>query len=100
MKTSKISPSSIVKRAVDLPFSRLDEEMLALDEKRGYFYTMNESAGRIWDLIRDPVPISSLCIQLCKEFEVDEKTCLEDLIQLLQSLRNTGLVEVRNGPRV
>lgn len=97
MKPGKIHSDSIVNRVVDLPFTRLDEEMLAIDEKAGYYYSLNESAARVWELISSPVPVNALCVRLCEEYEVDEKTCRGDLLQLLQSLLDVGLLEVKDG---
>jgi hypothetical protein len=97
MKPGKINPETIVNRAIDLPFTRLDEEMLAIDEKAGYFYSLNESAARVWELIKNPIPVSVICVRLCEEYAVDEKTCRGDLLQLLQSLKDAGLLEVKDG---
>jgi hypothetical protein len=98
MKQGKIHPGSIVNRTADLPFSRIDEELLAIDEKAGYFYSLNESAARVWELVKNPVPVESICVRLCEEYAVDEITCREDLFQLLQSLQDAGLLEVKDGP--
>jgi|ERR1039457_5042903 hypothetical protein len=98
MKSAKIKPDTIVSRAVDLPFTRLDEEMLAIDEKAGYFYSLNESAARVWELLDKPIPVSAVCNRLCEEYAVDEKSCLKDLLPLLQSLHDVGLLKVKDGP--
>jgi hypothetical protein len=98
MKSSKIHPVSIVNRAVDLPFTKLDKEMLAIDEKAGYFYSLNDSAIRVWELIGNPITVSAICARLCEEFTVDENTCREDLLHLLQSFQDAGLLEVKDGP--
>ena len=90
---AKIDPNSIVKRAKDVPFSRLDDEMLAIDSQAGYCYSLNKTAGRIWELIAAPVSVKDLCAALQKEFDVDEETCRNEVVSLLRELAGTGLVE-------
>src|ERR1035441_8879304 len=97
MKSEKIGPDTIINRAIDLPFTRLDEEMLAIDEKAGYFYSLNESAARVWELLDQPIPVSIVCDRLCEVYAVDEKVCLDDLLPLLQSLHDAGLLKVKDG---
>jgi hypothetical protein len=88
---------SIVKRTKDILFSRLDEELLAIDSQAGYCYSLNDTAGRVWDLIVTPLSIDAICTQLRQEFNVDEATCLREVTALLKRLCEAGLVETNNG---
>ena len=96
MSSAKLHVSSLVSRTVDLAFNKLDDEMLALDAQAGYCYAMNDSAGRIWELIQNPITVGDLCTQLGQYYSVDEKTCLPDVLDVLQSLREAGLLQVNN----
>ena len=91
--TTKINAASVVKRCKDVPFSQLDDELLAVDAQAGYCYSLNETAGRVWELIATPMPVSVLCTQLRREFAVDEATCLRETLALLQALYVAGLVQ-------
>ena len=91
---TKINAASIVKRGKDVPFSQLDDELLAIDAQAGYCYSLNETAGRVWELIVTPMPVSAVCVQLRREFAVDEATCLRETLSLLQALCAAGLVQV------
>lgn len=93
MKSSEIHPDSIVSRAADMLFSRVDDELLTIDEQAGYFYAMNESAGRVWELIEEPTSVNAVCAQLCREFTVDEAICLWAVLQVLHGLHEAGLVQ-------
>ena len=92
--TTKINAASIVKRGKDVPFSQLDDELLAIDAQAGYCYSLNETAGRVWELIAAPMPVSAVCAQLRQEFAVDEATCLRETLALLQALCDAELAQV------
>ncbi len=85
-------PGSIIGRAKDIPFNQLDDEMLAIDASVGLCYSLNETAGRVWDLIATPISLDAICTQLLREYAVDEQTCRQEVIALLTSLHNAGLV--------
>jgi hypothetical protein len=91
---AKIDSASVIQRAKDLPFSQLDDELLAIDAQAGYCYSLNEPAGRVWELIATPTMISAVCTRLRQEFAVDEATCERDVITLIEGLYDAGLVQV------
>ena len=92
--TTKIHSTTIVQRGKDIPFSQLDDEMLAIDAQAGFCYSLNESAGRVWDLIATPMSLEAICAQLQREYAVDEQTCRREVTTLLQGLCDAGLVQV------
>ena len=96
MTSTKIHAGSIVRRTADMPFSNVDDELLAIDEQAGYLYSLNEPAGRLWELIGEPTAVSAVCARLRQEFAVDQETCLREALQLLQGLHEAGLVQVED----
>jgi len=92
--TSKIIATTIIRRGKDISFSDLDDELLAIDAQAGYCYSLNETAGRVWALIATPTPVVAVCEQLCREFAVDQATCLRQMIFLVQGLYDAGLVQM------
>jgi hypothetical protein len=94
MKTdSRIESTTTIQRGKDIPFSQLDDELLAIDSQAGYCYSLNETAGRVWDLIAAPTPVSEVCAQLRQEYVVDEETCQREVVAVLQGLCEAGLVQ-------
>lgn len=91
---TKIELTTIIRRGKDIPFSQLDDELLALDAQAGYCYSLNETAGRVWDLIAAPTSLEAICAQLRREYAVDELTCRRQVTALLQGLCDAGLVQV------
>lgn len=94
MKPQEITIDSIVCRKSDVVFSKLDDELLAIDSQAGYCYSLNETAGRIWDLISVPVAVVDLCSHLRAEFTVDEQVCRNEILLLLKGLLESGLIQV------
>jgi hypothetical protein len=94
MLPSKIHSGSLVSSASSIPFSRLHDDLLAIDQQAGYCYAMNPSAARIWELIPSPTRVSAVCATLCSEFGVNEEQCREDVVNFLAALADAGLVRV------
>ena len=92
----KLEENTILQRGKDIPFSQLDDELLAVDAQAGYCYVLNETAGRVWDLIAAPMSLEAICAQLQKEYHIDEQTCRREVTTLLQGLFDAGLVKVAN----
>jgi hypothetical protein len=90
----KISDLSRVCSIGNLPFTRLHEDLMAIDQAAGYCYSLNSSAARIWELIPAPTRVSSLCAILCSEFSVSEEQCRADVLGFLTALADAGLVRV------
>jgi hypothetical protein len=91
---SGINEHSLISSNTEIAFSRLDDDLLAMDERAGFCYSLNVSAARIWDLIRTPTSVEAVCSALCKEFQVDAATCMRDVSELLNELLAAGLIKV------
>ena len=75
---------------------RLISEMIVskksnLDESK---LKMNGVANSIWKAIENPIQIKSIIELLCKEYDIDEKTCEETTITFLSRLNHAGLINV------
>ena len=92
--TRNINESTVVQASRDIVFSSLDEDMLAMDERAGFCYSLNSSGARIWHLMQSPTSVGAMCSVLCREFEVDQQTCFEDVSEILKSMLDAGLVRL------
>lgn len=97
MKSTRITQNSLVCRTKDVLFSNLDDELLAIDSQAGFCYSMNATAGRVWDQITTPISVSAICSQLLTEFEVDEELCQQEVLTLLHKLQESDLIQVQDG---
>jgi hypothetical protein len=92
--TTHIHSGSLIRRAKEALFSRLDDELLAIDAQAGFCYALNDTAGRVWELIETPMPVGAVCARLRDEYAVEEATCLREVTALLQEWSEAGLIEV------
>ena len=90
---------SIAQRLPGTEFSRLDDAYLAIDSEKGYCYSLNGTAGRVWELTEQPVMLADLCLQMQREFVVEEETCQRDVFTLVTSLHKAGLVQITESSR-
>jgi hypothetical protein len=56
-------------------------------------YTLNETGAFIWELIDGRRTVKEIAEELPGEFEVDDKTALEDVVELLNSLAEYLVIE-------
>ena len=98
MDTPSLSLQTRIKRAEGVPFSQLDDELLAIDAQRGFLYSLNETGGLVWDAIAKPALVADVCGRLAASYDVDDATCQREVMTLLEGLRDAGLVEVIDEP--
>lgn len=91
-----ITGTSRIRRRDAPLFTRLDDEMLGLDTQAGLAYSLNPSAGRVWELIESWSTIESICTALAQEYEVEPSTCLAEVTALLERLRDASLLDVED----
>ena len=66
--------------------------MMNLD--KGEYFMMNEVGSRIWDIIIEPINVKGIIEALLSEYEVDEETCTETVIEFLGRLNNAELISI------
>jgi hypothetical protein len=64
-----------------------------LDAERGLYYTLNEVAGRTWELLVAGEPLMEILRCLGEEFEVPGETLQADIAALLKRLLDVELIE-------
>jgi Coenzyme PQQ synthesis protein D (PqqD) len=64
-----------------------------LDADRGLYYTLNDVAGRTWELLAAGEPVLAILQTLGDEYEVEREVLEADLAALLRRLVEAGLVE-------
>jgi Coenzyme PQQ synthesis protein D (PqqD) len=70
----------------------IDNEIVALNIKRGTCYGSNRVGSRIWKLLAAPVQISEPCEILVHEHKVDLSVCELQIIDFLEELRAEDLI--------
>jgi Coenzyme PQQ synthesis protein D (PqqD) len=89
-----VSRGSTVVAAKDQVSSDLGGEVAILDLKAGVYYGLDAVGARIWSLIQEPRTVNEIRDILLEEYEVEPERCERDLLVLLQSLADEGIIEV------
>jgi hypothetical protein len=98
MESFPAGPETLVARIENLPFSRVDDSIIAIDRESGYCFAMNVTTARVWELLSSPIRVRSVCASLCTEFDVDPETCLSDVLAILCEMKQNGLVREAVSP--
>ena len=74
----------------------LDDDVVILSLNKGVYYSLNICGSRIWSLIRKPVRVAEIRDAILEEFDIDEETCVNDLLSLLNTMEREGLVVIED----
>ena len=98
-----IALTTRVRRTVDeFVDVEVDGELVFMNLGEGAFYSLEETGVRTWQLIDEGgawTTAGTLAEALCKEFDVDEDTCLRDLAVMLDELEAAGLARIEHEAR-
>jgi hypothetical protein len=64
-----------------------------LDAERGLYYTLNDVAGRVWELLAAGEPVIEILRVVGDEYEVEKEVLEGDVTALLRELRVAELIE-------
>ena len=93
---STISIECVIQRSDDIVCGVVDSDMMMMSIENGKYYQLNPSAGRIWNMLEQPMTISGLCDKLCKEFKVTPEDCRKDVLPFLEELVSRKILMVRS----
>ena len=65
---------------------RLHDELVMMDPEQGKYFSLNQVATRIWDLLEAPESIEGLCAKLSAEYEVDSWQCQEEVASYIREM--------------
>ena len=74
-------------------WARHTDATVLLDVERGLYYTLNDVAGRIWELLVAGEPVIEILRCLVDEYEVDRELLAADVTALLRKMQSAWLIE-------
>jgi hypothetical protein len=95
METIMIDKSSVVVAADHQTSTEVDGESVILDLEEGVYYGLNPVGARIWSEIQEPAAVEEITAAILAEYDVNAEECREDVISLLQDLKENDLIEVQ-----
>ena len=70
-----------------------DSGVVLFDTHRRQYYTLDALATAVWDLTDKPVTFDEICDAIVERFGIDAAVAERDLLNLLQEMESTGLIE-------
>lgn len=96
---ASLSLHSIVVAAPEQVSCPLGDEASILNLKNTVYYGLDPVGARVWTLLQQPRSVEQLRDTLLEDYEVESARCENDLLSLLEKMRDEGLVEVRGDAR-
>ena len=93
-KDLEINLDTVINKNLEIDDTDLDGEKVMMNLDKGEYFMMNEVGSRIWEIISEPVNVKGIIENLCSEYEVDEKTCKDTVVEFLGRLNNAELISV------
>ncbi|MBM6820081.1 lasso peptide biosynthesis PqqD family chaperone [Clostridium saudiense] len=89
-----IGLDTIINKNLEIDDTDLDGEKVMMNLDKGEYFMMNEVGSRIWEIINEPMNVKGIVDALRSEYEVDEETCKDTVIEFLGRLNNADLISI------
>ena len=93
-KDLEINLDTVINKNLEIDDTDLDGEKVMMNLDKGEYFMMNEVGSRIWEIISEPINVKGIIENLCSEYEVDEETCKDTVLEFLGRLNNAELISV------
>ena len=78
----------------NISFSVVGEDAFLLNTQTNKYYALEEVGARLWGLLKDGNQLKESYRVLLDEYEVDPAQLEQDVLELVSSLMENGLVEL------
>ena len=89
-----INLDTVINKNLEIDDTDLDGEKVMMNLDKGEYFMMNEVGSRIWEIISEPINVKGIIENLCSEYEVDEETCKDTVMEFLGRLNNAELISI------
>lgn len=86
---------SVVVASPDQVSADLGGDAAILHLKDGVYYSLDPVGARVWALLKEPRRVRDVEAALLSEYDVEPSECHRDLLELLEKLLSTGLIQVQ-----
>ena len=90
----RINLDTIINKNLEIDDTDLDGEKVMMNLDKGEYFMMNEVGSRIWDIITQPINVKGIVETLRSEYEVDEETCKDTVVEFLGRLNHAELISI------
>ena len=85
-----------VKISNNVLFQQINNECVLLDMDSEQYYGLDDIGARMWQILSENSETEKALTQLLTEYDIDEKTLRQDLLNLITELGNVKLISVEN----
>ncbi|WP_195953954.1 lasso peptide biosynthesis PqqD family chaperone [Clostridium saudiense] len=89
-----INLDTVINKNLEIDDTDLDGEKVMMNLDKGEYFMMNEVGSRIWEIISEPINVKEIINTLRNEYEVDEETCKDTVIEFLGRLDHADLISI------
>lgn len=93
-KDFEINLDTIINKNLEIDDTDLDGEKVMMNLDKGEYFMMNEVGSRIWEIINESINVKGIIETLRSEYEVDEETCKDTVIEFLGRLNDAELISI------
>ena len=91
MKNS-ILLTDIIERIKGIPSTDINGDVVMMHVEKGKYFGLDSVGSRIWELIAGPQVVKDIILVLLEEYEVEESTCQEQVLEFVNLLHREGLI--------
>ncbi len=77
----------------------LDDEVFIIDQAGGEIFALNKTASYIWEMAGENITISEILKRICHRFDIDEKTALADITDLINEMLEKQIITINDQPQ-
>ena len=89
----KLNPDSVIVRSETLT-ARVDGDLVFFDPEAGKYFATGGVGADIWELIESPRTIREICSELVARYDVEEDTCLAEVLEFAADLVRARMAKV------
>lgn len=85
--------------ASHIAWRRVEDEVVVLDLNTSIYYSLNETAARVWELLADRQSAAAASRRVAEEYGEDVRSVERDVAEFLEGLRRENLLQPAAGKR-
>jgi hypothetical protein len=89
-----VNLSSTVVRSDTVIASEIDGEVVMMNVEHGSYSWLDAIGSEIWDMLKSSRRVSEICEILMEHYDVEKKSCEEDVLAFLNALASKNIIAV------
>ena len=94
MTSSTLPDTKLIVATKDAVSCDLEGEAVILHLSSESYFGLNPVGATIWEFIQQARSVDEICAHLLTEYDVDREQCEAEVRNLLEAMREQGLVEI------